>query len=121
MLDILIGVESILLIYALFRGIMATRYFWHLVRDDRQANERPSRLLRWLALTVSAITGGSAYFAILIAVRLLSGSRSPEWTIPISGAVLVAILLVPDYIAGRIKTLRKGRDPETPPPFSADD
>lgn len=85
-------------------ALRATWRLWALYRADL----RRSLILRAIALVSTIVTGAAVWIGIL-SVRRMLGYDPLDWTAPITGLVVVAVLQVPMILDSLVSRVGKHR------------
>ncbi len=103
--------------YMTTAGLMACAAVFLLPMALNRSTPRPDRLLAvfgllpLLIVLYATVTRG-AYMGFLAGALLVILVRNWKWSIPLAAVVLVAVLLAPPYVAGRIQSIIDPAHPE---------
>ena len=94
-------------------GTRETRYLWILHgrarREDGAKPKAATRLLRYVAIAMTALTLAAYYYGGQTAILVLTDSRPPTWLRLVGLALAAAALLVPTYIGRGLRRLAAER------------
>ena len=98
---------------AAFSGTRETRYLWLLYgRARREDGRRPrgaTRLLRYLAVAMTALTLAAYWYGSTTAIAVITDSRTPTPLRLVGIALAAAALLVPTYVGRGLRRLAAER------------
>lgn len=99
--DVLVVVEIVLMIAAIPLAILGT---WRLIAAIRRST-RPDYLARVITIYLTVVTATALWIGFLVILRRVNEALgrgdlpNPEWTRPITGLLVLIILLGPWYIS----------------------
>jgi hypothetical protein len=100
-IDILLGAEVLLLIFV---GLpLSIRGTFRLIEAVRVSTAN-DRLARAITIYLTLVTTTAVYLLALTLYRFGTGVPTPDWLRPITGAVLMAVLVGPWWIEGAVNS-----------------
>lgn len=98
---------------AAISGTRETRYLWQLHRRSRREDgakpKAATRLLRYVAIAMTALTLAAYWYGGTTAIAVLTDSRTPTPLRLVGIALAAAALLVPTYIGRGLRRLASER------------